>query len=1068
MPSQSPSNLQSEDSMKIALELSDMQLIAMNTPEEREVSYKLKEVRDAMWGDSRKNLKPMSDAKKKDVLENTIKKLQDPKQKALFLESYAKMGYLYEIGSITARENYLENMRNDPDKTPPGGVQEFVKNNQDKSVSELAEHLSTPVFEVVMTAHPTNVNSLDSIKLQREIAKAIKKGDEKEIMDAVEKYQHTQILHQVDGKDTNLSVRDETKNILYFMGNIYEDLPKVYEHYDDVLNKQAEKNGEKYNKLDLNLQTRLASWGSSGDKDGNAKITAETTLEAIALHTKEALTRYSEDLAKIPEMNGWKEKFDEKLKALDEKNPDSLLGRISKLCDTAKAKTDTPENLSKRFDALSDELTELRKDLDSKKFAEDLTEVTKKDDQVGQDALSLLRRFKVFGFVFGTIEYRETAEEYTRVVGEILKERIPNYEKLPPEEKAKQLTEILGEENNTASTLLKQKIEGIVQNGAAREYDKNDPLPITYHTIKRMELARDFPDILQNNVLAECGKIELKGENGEHKEPTKEQASAQGVANFLEAQFLQRSVEKDGKRALMGIVPLFEERDTMMYVSDIMEAAYKNPEHKKQMEEVSKRDGKPLTQQVQIAHSDNSRRSGVQAARGYIHDAHKKLRALGDRADIKVHTEFYEGGSISDAYRNGVRAISANVNSFQTHDFAKFTFQGGDLLNYFNNPYSTERIFDRSIGHQAGHLFKNGSYHVDKLDDDKRVPNDVVDDVAIAAMKLTYSDYEKKDFVKENMAKLMTLLDYEGWNAVANAGSRAPSRGGSTEEKKDKIAFGKVKEIGIGAIDSVGIDKIRTIGYSMTQQVGALLPTMIGADKLETYLNDEVKNKCEQIEVKSESDRTADEKEFLQKLKIEEGNKLSPKQIKFIYEKSPTFRDGQDKASAGIAISDLDATEKLLKKHVKNYLLNKTDISEAEKPQAEQIANDAVDNFDYWDRVKKTYKDAASLTYQAVTGNPMNNNNYDNAQISSMMKKALPNMKDDFTNKLGYRDFLLSIRAANDNMFDKGKQNEDPANFHYDRLWAAAIQAVTHGRWLGASDPTVYRSQAQENGQGRG
>lgn len=1082
--------LHSTDAIKVARELTNIQfqeMKASNDPDYEIVGEKLKTIRDCIWAESGNRTKPNKslNAEQTQALFNRTVAELTPAQKPLFLESYARMGNLYEMSSMTARSNYLHDLSENPNKVPPGGVEEFAKEYFAKSentgkIDNFIDAINKPVFEMTFTAHPTNVYSIEAMQAYRNVAKVLHdkkpikvnadgttREEELTLEQAVKEYQETPLLKTEKGVPANLTVREETNNMLYFIRNVYHDLPDLYTIYDKALKDHA--GNAEFDKTKLQLKTRFSSWGSSGDKDGNKNVTAETTLEAIALHTKTALEMYGKDLANIPELKKWKDLLLEKQTALK-----PILEEIQQLTEDEKAsmggKSVDSIDLNNRFDTLSKKLVEIREGLNSGKFTEELTKSAKENDK----ALALLRRFRTFGFSFGKIEYRETAEEYARVVEAILGDKMPNYESLTPEEKANSLSRFLTQNGNTAAKFFADHKDKIIE-GAGKKYSDKDAMPIAYHSIKRMALARDFPDMIENNVLAECGALNLKDEKGKPIEPTPEQAANQGVANLLEAQFLQLAVEENGKRAKLGIIPLFEEANTIKNADKILGAAYNNPAYKEQLKLLQGDATKP-TQQVQIAHSDNARRSGVQAARGFIHDAHKKLRKVGEENNIQ--TQFFEGGSISDMYRNGVRAISANVNAFGLHEFSKFTFQGGDLPNYFNHPESTLRILDRSIAHQAS--------HIEGFCEEEKKPNDVIDDVAIKAMTHTYDDYQKNDFdageskdketgivsyAKDNLHRLLALLDYKAWTEVANAGSRAAKRteGGEVIEKP-KLAFAKATSLGVGAIDSAGVD-MRTIGFSMTQQVGGMLPTWVGSVNLAQYLNEEVAKKYEAISQKGAEN--ADEQEFLEKLKPDKDGKLNPQQIRLIYEKSPAFRDGQDKAGAGCLISDLDTTKKLMINHLKNYYIKNVDWAaeklnpetdgEAIANKAQEAAAEIIEGYKYWNDKAIEYKNAANLSYSALNNKPVNVDmaNFGNKQIVDKMRECFrvagsTTLLDD---KFGYRDILFNYRLSDDKLLDIDAL-ADKGQMLTSRLWAAAMQMFSHGRWLPFSDPSVEKERA--------
>ncbi len=1040
MESTLPNNLKSSNTLTIAHELSEQQFKIIRENNDLGgaiIADRLESLRNAIWGDARSKT-PAPEHKQKQIFDSAIDGL-DNTQKEQLISSYARMGHLYEIASLSARSNYLKSVKNSPDKTIPGGVAELIsdisKIGSHTPVEDIVERLNQPVFEVVMTAHPTNVNSLDSMKAQREINKALENGDQKALTQALTLYQKTPLLHQITGKDGsktdgNLAVHDETQNSLYFLGNIYEDLPKTYQNYDAAISKKY--GGEKYDPKTLNLKMKFGSWGSSGDKDGNKNVTAETTLEAIALHTQAILTRYSKELGEInsPELTPWKKKFDVALTKLEKLTP-----RLKELSeDAAKIRKSeqkpTQNDLDSRFHTFSENLAAIRNELDpNKKFEEALEKNAKEKPEV----LNLLRRFRTFGFNFAKIEYRETAKEYDSVVGEVIGNVDINGESKPfknltPQQKVDTLTKILLEDGNKPAILFNEKKSTIKESADKKYDDEKDITPIAYHTFKRMALARDFGDIIRDNVLAECGQIK----NNTNEEET----TAQGVANILEAQFLQRAVEKNGKRAVMGIIPLFEEPDTMKCIDKIMGAAYENKAYEKQLNLVmSEKNVGNLTQQVMIAHSDNARRSGLQAARAYIHEAHHKMQALHEQRKNEgknnIQIQFFEGGSISDAYRNGVRAISASVNAFNLHNFAKFTFQGGDLLNYFNHPDSTARLIDRQISHQAKSLQKdeNGKWVPTKnRQENGHTPNPAIDEVAVQALKDTLSDYKKHDFTPNAIGILLAALDYNKVKRDSNGSSRA-------DDRTKTFAAGSTSSVGaagtavnnvIPLFKPVDIEGVRTISFSKAFQGSGVVPSWIGSLELKDKLISGIK-----------ANLATPENPIIVESKVngKVESKLPAKYTHEIYNRSPTFRDAQDRSAFALALTDMDTATELAKRKL-NY--------------AGQYKDDGLT---YLERIQKTYNSAAELAYSSLTGKELHSSNFtNNRQIRDKMLEALPLLKDDIINKTNYRAALLHWQIKNPEMFE---------SLHMGRTAHLAKDTVEHGRWLGASDPTqaIERSQ---------
>jgi len=302
-------DLKSKNPLDIAMALTDLQIGAIKNPN---IAERLKNLREIVWSEETKDMNAKTaafDAVLKDLNQDDIK---------LLCESYARMGELYEVASLTARDNEFAAIEKSGDDIP-GGVAELIKNDP---LEAALKKLGMPVFEVTMTMHPTNVKSLASMKAARQVALAMRPENKKDLAEAIKTYQGIPILHESpEGKPANLTVRDETNTVLNYLGNIYDDLPAIFKQYDEPFtakfgpvnhsDKTAEQKAKKYDPLDLQLQARFASWGSAGDKDGNNNVTGEKTLEAIVLHTQDIVRRYSEDLKSLASSDGhlnkWKE-----------------------------------------------------------------------------------------------------------------------------------------------------------------------------------------------------------------------------------------------------------------------------------------------------------------------------------------------------------------------------------------------------------------------------------------------------------------------------------------------------------------------------------------------------------------------------------------------------------------------------------------------------------------------------------------------------------------------------------------------------------------------------------------
>lgn len=722
-----------------------------------------------------------------------IDALHDSQAKLHAAELLAKLGHMYQLAGLVLREHELALA------TTPSTPASFLAGNLGKnkgrsyeSAVQAVEALNTPRIALTFTAHPTNTNSLSSMLAQRNLGMALaglianKDVQEKSLTSALNAYSNAPLLPEKPNGLPGRTVWSETHDMLYHLNAVYDDLDQVYAGYDRELAQQSD-----YDPTALKLNIGFHSWGSSADKDGNKNVNADTTLYALAMHHQHILMKYRNALARIHDPS------------LDE-----MRAPLIAACDALSRIT---REIEGTLNAQNGHLSEAEHDryraalaaavqgLEPKAWETTLEAAyrTQPDAPQRSEILSLLRHMRIFGASFGTLEYRETAEEFTRIIATL----IPEY----PLDKKDDPSETIQTNETTRQHLLnavladRQKMAelsaALKTLGDGKEtipYSDKDVGPIAYHTRKRLELARDFPATIHDHVLAEC----------------------QHTSNLLELLVLQQAVAKDGKRPTLGIIPLFEDREPLLNAPQIISQVLDNKHYLAHIAAVQHAQGHATpAQQIQLAHSDNARRNGLPAARALIYQAHQQVRdtmkavnAAHDSDPIAI--QFYEGGSLTDSYRGGTRAISASINEFGLHGFSKMTAQGGDLLNYFNLPHSTYQVMMRNITHNAAHLKRpsgDARFHEEKI---------------IAALARCSDDY-KVLFEGMDAPKLNDFLSSIGF-AEESAAGNISSRAG-------------VRSNGSGGVDAT---KVRTISFSEGCQHAGLNPSWMGSLNLRTHMNE--------------------------------------------------------------------------------------------------------------------------------------------------------------------------------------------------------------------------------------
>src|SRR5579859_4219621 len=160
----------------------------------------------------------------------------------------------------------------------------------------LADVIGDMQVTPVLTAHPTEVQRKSVLTLHRKLAVLLGERDreltpseagenEAEVYAAILTLWQTRFL-----RPQRLTVADEVKNgISYFQDTFFEQLPRLYEHFQSVLADHGVAG------LELPPFFRVGSW-IGGDRDGNPFVTAPVLQQAIALQSAAAFEFYEQSV----------------------------------------------------------------------------------------------------------------------------------------------------------------------------------------------------------------------------------------------------------------------------------------------------------------------------------------------------------------------------------------------------------------------------------------------------------------------------------------------------------------------------------------------------------------------------------------------------------------------------------------------------------------------------------------------------------------------------------------------------------------------------------------------------
>lgn len=973
-------------------------------------------------------------------------------QRTQLMEAYARLGHLYEISGLVARDNFFRSERI-LNGFASASTTDYVKCFPDnKSIHDIVAATNKPIFKITTTAHPTDVNSQKMVEAVHDLGKALDRvrgysqlGEHMpSIQNAIDQFANAPLQPMDDkGHARNLTVEEETSQGLYYLKNVYNELQRIYKKFDGPLQARAEDHGAKYDPLTLKLSIQFSRWDASADKDGNPNVNALSTLDAMVQSRLAILTLYRDDLKKLEQYaNGgtWAKTLDDSVQTLN-----TVLSDVRKLATRVKNLKNNPlDDYDNKFNALSQglrdatdkvDLNSLRQELAThfrdmeKKCAEISTDPNNKFAHETQKTLNLIRAIDHFGMGFAPLEYRETAIEYTTAVGLLVDEYnrreetgAKSYDDMEESERITALEGFINDPEK-ARTTMQGLLKELEEKGAKQGYvllDENGnpipgpdgkPLPnrhaIAYHTLKRMELARDHPDMVLDNVLAEC-----------------EQTS-----NLLEAVFLQVAASTPEKRAHLGVVPLFEKPEVLDRVGEIMGSAFSNQTYKAHLKEQAdlRWDGQ-LKQTAQLAHSDNTRRTGMAGARPKIYNAHNTLRDVAKNYGVTM--QFHEGGSQLDSYRNGLRSQTATMNLYGIHDYYQTTYQGGDRMGYLNFAGAITRLFVRNLTAAAAKLA--GLVGFNGVRDTVRIrpanpaaePKRMMDSYLSAALEGTQTHYEEAFFSTDKNHPFTALYNQIGFGFAlesrsAAAGSRPPARA-----------------------DKASPTTSRTITYSEILQHNQIAPHWLGCGVLEEKLREQLtafKNAA------ATGNPSFDDKFLLRELSTAGDNLTAPQILNRMYQHSPMFKEVMDRIAFGIANADLDNMEK------NNPEINK-----------EMILT-----------LRTEYSNAARIVYSALTGMDVAKpgETLSCTEIADKMVDALPHLKQTLLDKSRYGSFALDFKNRAMQTWWKGQEWINDANakipdtiLNVGRATHTALDHVSHGMYLAVQDPDYGMKIAKAKG----
>lgn len=865
-----------------------------------------------------------------------------------------------------------------------------LKHDRHLTIEKAQQAISVPAFDQVLTAHPTYIGGLEYTKSLNALDEAVASGDMEAASEAI-----SSLLEQSTVVQQRMKVQDETQLVKDGLVNAYKALPTLYEQLDAAFAEHFPEGGNRlanqsYDPLKTKMNITFQGWGLSGDKDGNQNVNYHTTEDAVKTCRKTICHLYQEDLRQI-----------EALIRSDK--------TYQQIADGAMYVAWEMDNISHNTMATDPKMVQQALDRLRSFSEETYKTLSSSHPEAARIALGIRRNVETFGLSLGKIEYREDAGMLKHALDNVIAETGQfGYAKRPDAQREEVLDALLEKASTEEGLdeLIAQKDRALfkIPRGAkSRSFNYQDTgdegnTGICYHTLKRLDLAARNPDMFKGHVLAEASSplefkemlllLKLTGnektmriiplfENPSELENVSDVMSSIWQDKHVRSYMLELGLTELQDKMDRGLVELSEqEYEQVRFDIGTLARGNANPA---EVEQILAEKGLSLTDifvsQVQLAHSDNSRRGGVPGARTAVYKAHQNLREAAAKQGLGM--QFFEGGSHTDSFRMGTRSYSALNNTYDTHDFMKSTVQGMDIVQLFGNPLTSQSFIGENIANAVSHTAAPASKRSGTGYDETPVL-----DTLIASM----DRYQNEYFTDDRLGYVMEqVFDYSFNQACGTIASRSAKRGGA-KPATDALIY----------MDPVG--GTRTIGYSEALQHAGINPSFIGIRGVKNALENELHSVVEGgFAARATGAATT-----------REG------QLHALYtEKSKAFKDVIDRIAYGVAMSDFDVVwdraqhdYKTGFQKEKTIQFRKSDEERFGGPEetvsrpepsalAETAQKDTITGF--LSGLESEYREAAVLAYEAMTGKPLEGHEQmDSRELRAAVRSILPMYQEQF------------------------------------------------------------------------
>lgn len=520
-------------------------------------------------------------------------------------------------------------------------------------------------IQPTLTAHPTEARPPEVLRTQRRLSDLLERRacsdptpDEADhLLDAVDR-QVTLLLATDEVRRERPTVTDEVAQGLHFLlGSIFEVVPTVAA---DLTTAVAEVYGAH---IDPGAFLRYRSWIGS-DRDGNPNVTAEVTRSTLARQRAAVLERYDTALAHLAS----------ELTISDRQVeiPETLSTSIAR--DIASESPGPPHAGDTPHQPFRHKIQLMRRRLgrsdayDSAAFGADLDLLMEALCEAGferiarRGPLARLRcQARVFGFHLATLDVRQHSKVHEAAVAALLAQAgvEVDYGALSEARRVEVLEQALvsGEPLTAGADAWPDAAAGVLEALAVvREAVEVEPAAVGSWIIS---MASTVSDVLEPMLLArEVGLWTL---------------------------------DDDGVRCPIDIVPLFETIQDLAESGDRTDALYRHPLYRRHLQ------ARAGLQEVMLGYSDSDKDGGYWMANWALHQAQEALGASADRAGVDLRLFHGRGGTVGRGGGRANRAILA-MPAEAKNGRIRFTEQGEVITFRYGLVALARRHLEQIVG----------------------------------------------------------------------------------------------------------------------------------------------------------------------------------------------------------------------------------------------------------------------------------------------------------------------------------------------------------------------------------